>query len=59
MTEPDDGNAVDNSEQTEQRTGDLSPTGSMRVRSHCCDLAKDFDEEMEKRFGQKRCRTCG
>ena len=37
---------------------DLSPLFEEGERS-LCDLAEGLDEEMEKRFGQKRCRTCG
>jgi len=31
----------------------------MMARPHYCDFAEDLDEEMEKRFGSRRCRTCG
>ena len=33
--------------------------GSMKAAIISDDSVEDLDEEMEKRFGQKRCRTCG
>jgi hypothetical protein len=33
--------------------------GSMKAAIISDDSVEDLDEEMEKRFGQKRCRNCG
>ena len=52
---PDDGNAVDNPKTKGLRA---TPTCPMKA-AIIADSAEDLDDEMEKRLGPKRCRSCG
>jgi hypothetical protein len=53
---PDDGNAVDNPKTKGLRT---TPTCPMKATIISDDSTEDLDEELEERYGPKRCRTCG
>jgi len=50
----EDVNAVDNSAKSEQLAGASSPTDAMTAGPESCEL----DEELELRFGPRRCERC-
>ena len=50
----EDVNAVDNSVRSEQLAGASAPTEAMTASPESCEL----DEELELRFGPRRCERC-
>jgi len=55
---PDDG-TPDRSAELRHTNGPMAVAASQMKATIIADSAEDIDEEMEKRLGPKRCRSCG